>query len=364
MRLLHLHSGNLYGGVETFLATLAFCQPLVPELEHEFGLCFEGRLSKELDTHRATVRRLGEVRIRRPWSVLRARGRLAGLLETGRYDAVICHAPWAHVVFAPVVKALGKKLALFLHGPVEGRHWLERWAGRTRPDLVIANSRFTASTADRLFFGLPPRVLYLPVMAYEPLGQGARAQLRASLSTGPEDVVIIQASRMEAWKGHSLHLQALGALREQSGWRCWMVGGAQRDEERTYESQLRGLARELGIEDRVQFLGQRDDVRELLSAADIYCQPNTSPEPFGLSLVEAMDAGLPVVSTAMGGAQELIDASCGFLVPPDVHLLARVLKRLVSEKELRYRLGEAGHNRAHALCEPRARLHELAAMLR
>ena len=48
MRILHLYSGNLYGGIETFLRTLARVQRLSPELEHEFALCFEGRLSQEL----------------------------------------------------------------------------------------------------------------------------------------------------------------------------------------------------------------------------------------------------------------------------------------------------------------------------
>ena len=49
----------------------------------------------------------------------------------------------------------------------------------------------------------------------------------------------------------------------------------------------------------------------LLAAADLFCQPNTAPEPFGLSLVEALQAGLPVVTSGIGGACEIVDASCG-----------------------------------------------------
>ena len=66
----------------------------------------------------------------------------------------------------------------------------------------------------------------------------------------------------------------------------------------------------------MRWLGQRRDVPELLAAADIYCQPNVGAEPFGIVFVEALYTGLPVVTTALGGALEIIDASCGVLVPP------------------------------------------------
>ena len=52
-----------------------------------------------------------------------------------------------------------------------------------------------------------------------------------------------------------------------------------------------------------------------MHAADIHCQPNTAPEPFGLVFVEALYAGLPVVTTALGGALEILTDACGVLVP-------------------------------------------------
>ena len=74
------------------------------------------------------------------------------------------------------------------------------------------------------------------------------------------------------------------------------------------------MATELGISDRVRFAGQRDDVPGLLAAADVFCQPNTGPEPFGIAYVEALWSRLPVVATQFGGAQEIVDDSCGLLV--------------------------------------------------
>src|SRR5205807_8459590 len=154
--------------------------------------------------------------------------------------------------------------------------------------------------------------------------------VRSELQTPSEATVIIQVSRMEAWKGHSLHLQALADLPRNAHWFAWIVGGGQRPSEVEYEARLKEKAGELGIAGKVRFTGQRDDVARLLSAADIFCQPNLSPEPFGISLIEALNAGLPVVTTALGGALEIINDSCGILVSPnDAAVLAEALRQLV-----------------------------------
>ena len=77
MRVLHIVSGRLYGGVETALVTMARCRLLCPEIEPEFAVCFDGRLRDELTAAGAPVHMLGEVRVRHPLSILRARRRLS-----------------------------------------------------------------------------------------------------------------------------------------------------------------------------------------------------------------------------------------------------------------------------------------------
>jgi glycosyltransferase involved in cell wall biosynthesis len=150
-------------------------------------------------------------------------------------------------------------------------------------------------------------------------------------------VVIIQVSRVEACKGHLLHLRALARLKAlQSPWVCWIAGGAQKPEEEEHLHNLQVAAAELGISERIKFLGQRADVPQLLAAADIFCQPNETPDSFGIAFVEALWAGRPVVTTAMGGAKEIIDDSCGVLVEPgSPDLLAASLQRLIESPELR-----------------------------
>jgi len=359
--ILHLNSGNLHGGVETLLVTLARLRHLCPTMEPHFALCYEGRLSRELVEAGVSVYMLGRVRISRPWTVWRARRRLREILQREHFDLVICHMPWSLAVFGKAVRAAGKKLGLWAHGVHNRRSWLDILAGRTTPDVAIVNSRFTEAGVAELFPGVPRHVLYCPVASTD-LKDADKRRTRVRHEQGVDDdtVVIVQVSRMEAWKGHLLHLQALSLLRQTDSWVLWIVGAPQRPEEEEYLSLLQRTATGLGVADRVHFLGQRADVPELLGAADIFCQPNEGPEPFGIVFLEALWAGRPVVTTAMGGAVEIIDESCGLLVEPgNKTLLAEALRGLIESPELRSRLGRAGATRARQLSDPGTQMNRL-----
>jgi glycosyltransferase involved in cell wall biosynthesis len=143
--------------------------------------------------------------------------------------------------------------------------------------------------------------------------------------------VILQSSRLEEWKGQAILIAALGRMKELPGWEAWIAGGVQKSGESDYLSALRRRVEELGISERVRFLGQRSDVRQLMAAADVYCQPNTGPEPFGLAFVEALQAGLPVVTSGFGGAAEIVDATCGILTrPADIAAVSTALVELIA----------------------------------
>ena len=150
-------------------------------------------------------------------------------------------------------------------------------------------------------------------------------------------------------------LEALAELKDLPKWVWWQVGGAQRAAEVGYLRSVKQAARRLGVFDRVRWLGERVDVPELLAAADLYCQPNLAPEPFGIVFVEALAAGLPVVTSAWGGALEIVDESCGRLVPPhDRAALRSALRTLLADPSLRARMSGAGPDRARRLCDPAA----------
>jgi glycosyltransferase involved in cell wall biosynthesis len=360
MRVLHINAGNLFGGVETLLITLARFRALTPDVEPEFAVCFDGPLSAALRQIGVPVVALGETRVRNPLSVINARRRLAALLQREQYDVVVCHMAWAHAIFGPVVRAGGVPLVEWQHLASDGSHWLERWSRRSPADLVICNSRFTADRLPASLRRAAVEVVYCPVAPPRVYSEAERLAARAEFETPADAVVIVHASRMQEWKGHRLLLEAARELRGAGHWIVWIVGGPQREFESRYFDGLRELVAAYEIADRVRFLGERRDVDRLLSAADIHCQPNTTPEPFGITFIEALYASLPVVTTAIGGAVEIVDDSCGALVPPaDPVALAGSLVQLIVDAAMRERLGSRGPSRAHELCGPELQMTRL-----
>jgi glycosyltransferase involved in cell wall biosynthesis len=364
-RVLHIGSGNLYGGVETLVITLARYRQSCPALDQQFAVCFDGRLKRELLADGATVHDLGAVRVRQPLSIWKARRRLFKLIEENEIDVVICHMAWTQALFGSVARASRVPVAMWQHMASNGRHWLEllaRWSG---PDLVICNSEYSAREFRGSFSSIPIEVVYYPVAAPTiSYSRVDRAAVRSEFTTPTEAVVVVHSSRMQEWKGHRLLLQAASRIKSNSQWILWFVGGAQRELEQSYLASLRATAAELGIEDRVRFLGQRDDVDRLLAASDIHCQPNISPEPFGITFIEALYAGIPVVTTQIGGAIEIVNDSCGVMVPPDdPNALAAALERLIVDGERRRQLGSAGPTRARELCDPVTQIEKVRKLL-
>ncbi|HEX2211404.1 MAG TPA: glycosyltransferase family 4 protein [Longimicrobium sp.] len=361
IRALHVYPGNLFGGVERMLGTFAATR--TSGLEQRFALCFEGRLADEVRAARAPLEMLGPVRVSRPWTVVRARRRLARVVEDARADVVICHSSWTQGLFGDVAVKRGIPLVFWLHDAVAGDTWADGFAKRTRPALAIGTSEFARGTLPLLWTGVASEVIYPPVPKVD-AGAVDRRLVRARLETPVDDVVILQASRMEPWKGHRLLVEGLGRLRDVAGWTCWIAGGAQRPHEEAHLAEMYALAETLGIAPRIRFLGQRDDVPALMASADVLCQPNLGPEPFGIAFAEAMHAGLPVVATAIGGAREIVDETCGILVPPrDPAALGDALRTVIGDADLRARLGAGGPAHARALCDPHRQTERLREVL-
>jgi glycosyltransferase involved in cell wall biosynthesis len=364
MRVLHLYAGNLFGGIENVLLTLTRQRHLCPEMEPHFALCFEGRLSEQLRACGAALHRLGPTRLSRPWSVWRARVVLRQLLAAEHFDIAVVHSPWVHCLFARTVRKAHVPLAQWAHDFHTRGDLLGWWAARLRPDVLVCNSRATQRSHAPRFPGVPTTVVHCPVVASDVDRAGARRAMRAELHTDEDAVVIVTACRLERWKGHQNLLDALALLKDRSDWECWIVGGAQRPHEQVYLQELRHLGARLGLERRLRWLGQRRDVPVVLAAADIHCQPNTRPEPFGIAFVEALQAALPIVTTALGGACEIVTPACGRLVAPGQPIqLAAALREYLTSPRARRQAADAGPCRAAELCDPGQQMACLAQAL-
>jgi glycosyltransferase involved in cell wall biosynthesis len=363
MHIVHVASGRLFGGIEQMLLTLSAHESAAPDLRASFAIAAPGRLEDTLRAGGADVVSLGDVRLRRPATIVQARAILADALRRTEPRAVVCHAPWSFALFAGVVRRHGVPLVLWLHERAGGRSLVELWARRTRADLVISNSAWTSVAADLLQPGVP-RVVIHPPVALAVCPPGTRDEVRAELGASPSSFVILGVSRMEPLKGHLNVLRALAPLAETPSWEYWIAGGAQRPHERDYVAQLEGEADVLGLRARVRFLGERRDVPRLLAAADVFCQMNETPEAFGVVFAEALLARVPVVTADLGGAPEIVSSACGILVAPgDRSGLSNALVTLRQNPALRSRLGDAGPAHAAGRCAPGVVLPQLARAL-
>lgn len=161
-------------------------------------------------------------------------------------------------------------------------------------------------------------------------------------SPSPAPPTIGAIGRLEPIKGLAFLLEAAAVLhRRLPGLRIELAGSG------SCEPRLRSLAARLGIADSVRFLGWRDDIDSLHRRWQVFAQPSIH-EGLGLSVLEAMAAGRPVVASATGGLPELVeDGRTGFLVPVGaVDALVDRLGRLLADDELRARMSYAGWQRA------------------
>ncbi len=358
MRVLHLHSGNQYGGIERLLVTLAETSARHTSVSHTFALCFHGRLWSELDAARARLVPLGIARLARPGSVLRARRAARAHIAADPPDIILTHLPWARAVFGPVLRERHAPDVEWVHGCSARQGWLDRIAERSPARAVIYNSEFTAATCAARRPGILARVLYCPVKL--PPAAESRDAVRARFATDPHSVVIVQTSRMEAWKGHFDLVDAARLLPPSPSWTIWFAGGPQTLAQQRHFQRLQEHVARAGLTPHVRFLGELSDVASVLHASDVFCQPNEVPEPFGIALVEAMGAGLPVVTTAIGAAPELVIGGAGVLVGPhDPAALAEALHVLIASDDRRRLAGARGRIRAAEVGDPTARIAEL-----
>jgi len=155
------------------------------------------------------------------------------------------------------------------------------------------------------------------------------------------------------WKGHEVFLRALAALPPSASVRGYIIGAPVYQTRGSQYSmpELRALAAQLGLAGRVGFTGFVDDVSAAMRALDIVVHASTQPEPFGLSIIEAMAVGRPVIASRAGGAAEIVEASGGALFhsPGDAADLANRIAQLAGDSAKRQCLGRAGRAAAERL---------------
>ena len=165
--------------------------------------------------------------------------------------------------------------------------------------------------------------------------------LRARLAPNGEPIVI-HVSNFRPVKRTPMAIEVFARVRRETSARLLMVGDG------PDLAEASRLAKALGVDRDVDFLGVQDQVVPLLSAADVFLLPSAQ-ESFGLAALEAMACEVPVVASRVGGLPEVIeDGVSGFLHPlDDLDGMARSTLRLLTDRALHARLAAAARETAH-----------------
>lgn len=223
---------------------------------------------------------------------------------------------------------------------------------------VVANSAYTARSVETAAARAHVEVVHNPVdlTLWDP-ARIDRAAARARLgAAGERRLLLGVVAQLSPWKGQGTAIEALRLLCDQGiDAHLLLIGSAKfvaratRFDNEAYVADLRAQVAQAGLEERVSWLGEREDVPELVRALDILLLPSLE-EPFGRALIEAMALGVPVISTDVGGPLEIIEHGReGYLVSPhEPAAWAQAIGRIAESPDRAREMGLAGRRRVEA----------------
>ena len=262
-----------------------------------------------------------------------------------RHEVVVAHGfdfyanmmliPTARVARVPVVIGSHRQLGDLL----TGMQFRAQNAMFRVCDRVVCNSRAAAERLGEA--GLPATKL---VVIPNALAEQAFAEATPALERMPGIVRVGMIARMnDPVKNHRCFLRVAARLAPRLEQVEFVLVG-----DGPLRPNLEALAIELGLGSRVLFLGDRDDIPEVLASLDVTVLPSSS-ESLSNAILESMAAGVPVVATKVGGNAELIrDGQTGFLVPMEDEAFVRALQELLTDSGLRKTCGERARLEASA----------------
>lgn len=371
MRILYLSPSGALGGAERALLE---AMGAVRDIEPSWGL---GLIAFEEGPLLEHAKRLGADAFALPMPES-----LAAAGETGRTRAAtLLDLARSAGPAASYVRALRRRAAAWrpdlIHSNGIKGHVLTAWLGAEAPVVwhvhdylstrplslrllrhyapaaaaVLANSRSVcADVSTALGARVPIRTIYNAIddRRFRPEGPQLDLDARSGLAPPPDRVFRIGiVATFARWKGHDVFLRAVADLQHRYPIRAYVVGGPvyrTGTASQTSCAELQALAFELGLTGRVGFTGFVDEPADAYRALDVVVHASTSPEPFGLSIAEAMACGRPVVLSDGGAARELGEPgrTCLAHKPGDACDLAARLEQLLADPALQQQLGRAG----------------------
>ncbi len=275
---------------------------------------------------------------------------LARLWRDGGYDVLHAHngRMTFHAALARAVVGRGALVATqhFLTPARAERRGLARWMGQLLHDctnrfvtrqIAISRAVSDAMLARREATTAKLRIVHNGIRDPRSLPLVAREEIRRRYHVSQSARLIVCLARLEPEKGLDTLIRAMEIVAKQQPSACCLIAGQGR-----LEGRLQTQIAAMSSLSAVRLVGFVEDSLSLLAAADLCVLPSVA-EPFGLSLVEAMALGVPVISTSAGGPLEIVrDGNSGYLVPPgEPAKLAAAILAVVENPDAITKMGNA-----------------------
>lgn len=273
---------------------------------------------------------------------------IEGILQEYRFDLIHCLTPSALICAAKAASKMKIPLFFTSYGfPFFKGAGLVRWLRYYRSfkrvvkhaDVLICTNREDYERAEKSFS--PKHIYRIPGIGIDPYRFRApvisRGQMRERLEIPQNAVTLLTIGALTADKNHAVILKAMARLRMLE--LHYVIVGTGPKTDALYQ-----MTNHLNLEDRVHFTSFRDDVADILHACDIFCLPSKR-EAMGISALEAMEAGLPLVTSNVQCIRDFMeDGATGFMFKPnDINGFVAGIEALTEDKRLRQHMGE--HNR-------------------
>ncbi|MFJ7974811.1 glycosyltransferase family 4 protein [Peribacillus sp. NPDC096379] len=283
---------------------------------------------------------------RSPFSLknIKAYKQLKKIMKSENFDAVHCHSPMGGVLARLAAKSLGITAVIYTaHGfhfykGAPFVNWVvyypvEKFLARYTDHLITINKEDLYKANDFK----AGQVHYVPGIGVDTNkfddAVGRREEKRAELRIEEDTVVLLSIGEMIKRKNHETALRAIAKLENQNY--VYLICG--RGE---LDSYLQELTLSLGIQEKVRFLGFRNDIKEICIASDVFVFPSYQ-EGLPVSVMEAMSAGLPIIASEIRGNTDLIENGVGgyLLHPEDIDGFAASIQKVVNNTPLRQAMG-------------------------
>jgi glycosyltransferase involved in cell wall biosynthesis len=296
----------------------------------------------------------------------RAVREIADVVALSRTELVHSATAAGHLAGGRAAKRAGVPAVWYQHRLATWRHHVDRAAAFVKSALVIATSERAAEQQRRVNpFRRKVAVVHPGTRLPTEPRAVRRARGRAALGIGPDTFVAGVVGRLVPEKGHATVLQAAASLCRARPACLVIVGAPPRGATDRYATDLKKLAGELGISDRVSFVGARADMDDCLAALDVaVCA--SSRKPFSINAIEALAAGTTLVTGDAAGTAEIVTPGRDALVFPsgDHEALAAALLSLCDDPERRAQLGEEGARTAQARFDAAMMVRKVEALYR